>query len=45
MMWWQSDYSIQLGFNMHIQSKLLYHMPVMGTHSSYQLGCLPRTEG
>ena len=35
---------VQLGFNVHIQSKLLYHTPVMGTHSSYQLGCLSRTE-
>ena len=26
---------IQLGFNAHIQSKLLQHMPVMGTHTSY----------
>ena len=25
---------------MDIQSKLLYHTPVMGTHSSYQLYCL-----
>ena len=30
---------------MHIQSKLLQHTPVMGTHSSYKLGCLSRTEG
>ena len=37
----QSD----LFFNVHIQSKLLSHMPVMGTHSSYQLGCLSRTDG
>ena len=34
-----------LGFDVHIQSKLLEHTPVMGTHSSYQLGCLSRTEG
>ena len=33
-----------LVFNMHIQSKLLKHTPVMGTHSSYQLGCLSRTD-
>ena len=26
--------------NMHIHSKLLQHMPVMGTHSSYQLDYL-----
>ena len=32
-------------FNVHIQSKLLQHTPVMGTHSSYKLGCLSRTEG
>ena len=32
-------------FNVHIQSKLLQHMPVMGTHSSYQLGCVSKTEG
>ena len=25
---------------MHIQSKLLWYTPVIGTHSSYQLGCL-----
>ena len=25
---------------MHIQSKLLLHTPVMGTHTSYQLGCV-----
>ena len=37
--------SVQLGFNVHIQSKLLQHTPVMGTHSSYQLGYLSRTEG
>ena len=30
---------------MHIKSKLLLHTPVMGTDSSYQLGCLSRTEG
>ena len=30
-------------FNVHIQSKLLWHTPVMGTHSGYQLGCLSRT--
>ena len=28
---------ILLGFNVHIQSKLLQHTSVMGTHSSYQL--------
>ena len=27
--------SIKLGFNVHIQSKLMYHTPVMGTQSSY----------
>ena len=27
--------SIQFGFNVHIQSKLLFRTPVMGTHSSY----------
>ena len=32
-------------FNVAIRSKLLQHTPVMGTHSSYQLGCLSRTEG
>ena len=34
--------SVQLKtyFNVHIQSK-----PVMGAHSSYQLGCLSRTDG
>ena len=32
-------------FNVHIQSKLLQHTPVMGTHSSYQLGCQSRTDG
>ena len=32
-------------FNVHIQNKLLYHTPVMGTHSSYQLGCMFRTDG
>ena len=37
--------SVQLDFNVHIQSKLLQHTPVMGTQSSYQLGCLSRTEG
>ena len=25
--------------------KLLQHTPVMGTQSSYQLGCVSRTEG
>ena len=30
-------------FNVHIQSKLLYHTPVMGTQSRYQLGCVTRT--
>ena len=34
----------QLGFNVSIQSKLLKHTTVMGTHSSYELGCLSRTE-
>ena len=34
-----------LVFNVHIQSKLLWYTPVMGTHSSYQLGCLSRTDG
>ena len=29
-------------FNMHIQNKLLQHTSVMGTHSSYQLGCPSR---
>ena len=29
-------------FNVHIQNKLLQHTSVMGTHSSYQLGCLSR---
>ena len=28
---------------MHIHSKLLYHTPVMGTQSRYQLGFLSRT--
>ena len=37
--------SIQLGFNVHIQSMLLQYMPVKGTHSSFQLDCLSRTEG
>ena len=32
--------SIQLGFNTHVQSKLLWHTPVMGTHSNYQVCCL-----
>ena len=32
--------SVQLRFNVHIQCKLLYHTPVMGTHSSYRLSCL-----
>ena len=32
--------SVQLRFNVHIQTKLLQHTPVMGTHSSYELGCL-----
>ena len=27
---------IQLGFNVHIQSKLIWYTPVMGTHSGYQ---------
>ena len=31
--------SIQLGFKVHIQSKLLQYTPVRGTHSSYDLGC------
>ena len=30
---------------MHIRSKLLQHTTAMGTHSSYQLGCLSRTLG
>ena len=34
------DKSSQLSFNVHIQSK-----PVMGTHSSYKLGCASRTVG
>ena len=34
-----------LGFNVHVQIKLLEHTPVMGTYSSYQLDCLYRTEG
>ena len=29
--------------NLHIQSKLLQHTAVKGTHSNYQLGCLSRT--
>ena len=37
--------SMSIRFNVHIQSKLLQHTPVMGTQSSYQLGCLPRTVG
>ena len=37
--------SRQLVFNVHIQSKLLQHMPVMGTYSSYELGCVSRTVG
>ena len=37
--------SVQLAFNVHIPSKLLEHMPVMGTHTSYELGSLSRTEG
>ena len=28
--------SIQIVFNVHIQSKLLYHTPVMDSHSSYE---------
>ena len=32
-------------FSVHIKNKLLQHTPVMGTHSSYQLGCLSRTDG
>ena len=32
-------------FNVHIQSKLLQYMPVMGTHSIYQLRCLSSTVG
>ena len=32
---------IWIQFNsIKFQSKLLYHTPVMGTHFSYQLGCL-----
>ena len=27
-------------FNVHIQSKLLSHTPVMDTYSSYELGCV-----
>ena len=38
-------HSIQLGFNMHINRKPLQHTPVLGTHSSYELGCLSRTVG
>ena len=38
-------YSSQLGFNVHIQNKLLYNTPVNGTYSSYYRGCLSRTEG
>ena len=34
----------QIRFNVHIQSKLLQHMHVVGTHSSYQLGCLSKTK-
>ena len=31
-------------FIVHIQSKLLQHTPVMGTHhSSYELNCVSRT--
>ena len=36
--------TIQLGVNVHIHSKLLQHTLVIGTHSSYQLGCLSRTK-
>ena len=34
------SFSVQLGFNVHTQSKLLYHTHVMVIHPSYQLGCL-----
>ena len=40
-----AGYSIQSGFNMHIQSQLLQHTPVTGTHSSYQLGYVSSTDG
>ena len=36
---------MSIRFNVHIQSKLLEHTPIMGSHSSYCLGCLSRTEG
>ena len=32
-------------FNVHIQSKWLYHTPIMGIHSSYELGCVSKTVG
>ena len=32
-------------FDVYIQNKLLWLMPVMGTHSSYELGCVSRTVG
>ena len=37
--------SIQLVFKVHIQSRRLYHRPVIGTHSGYELGCVSRTVG
>ena len=31
--------SSQLGFNVHVQSKLSYQAPVVGTQSSFQVRC------